>query len=100
MTQSRYYHVIGGLPPDAMHDILEGVLQYCTKEALKVFIFEKKFFTLEELNKRIISFDYGYHNDTNKPAQIQRKKLLSGDNSLKQHGELVAFPPMRKTKHL
>ena len=69
-----------------MHDILEGVLQYTVKEVLKVYILEKQFFSLDALNSRIKSFDYGYHNDTNKPAPIQRQRLLSNDNSLKQHG--------------
>ena len=27
-NQSRYFHIIGGLPRDAMHDVLEGLLQY------------------------------------------------------------------------
>lgn len=71
-----------------MHDILEGVLQYTVKEVLKVFIIEKDFFTLDLLNGRIASFDFGYHNDTNKPAPIQRKRLLGNDNSLKQHGKV------------
>ena len=87
LNDSRYFHVIGGLPPDAMHDILEGVLQYCVKEILKVYIMEKKFFTLQELNKRIVSFDYGYHNESNKPAKILRQKLFSDDHNLKQHGK-------------
>lgn len=59
MNDSKYYHVVGGLPADAMHDVLEGVLQYHTKELLKFCILEQKTFTLEELNKRITSFDYG-----------------------------------------
>ena len=59
MNNSRYYHVVGGLPADAMHDVLEGVLQYHTKELLKFYIAEQKTFTLDELNNRIASFDYG-----------------------------------------
>ncbi|XP_028416232.1 uncharacterized protein LOC114540154 [Dendronephthya gigantea] len=85
LNNSRFYHVVGGLPADAMHDVLEGTLQYHTKEILKYFILEKKAFSLDELNKRITSFDYGYHNDSNKPAPILRTKLTSDDNSLKQH---------------
>ncbi|XP_046863109.1 uncharacterized protein LOC124456810 isoform X2 [Xenia sp. Carnegie-2017] len=85
LNNSKYYHVIGGLPPDAMHDILEGVLQYIVKELLKEFIFEKRYFKLDDLNKRMQAFDFGYHNDTNKPAPIQAQRLLSSDNSLKQH---------------
>ena len=88
LNDSRYFHVIGGLPPDAMHDVLEGVLQYAVKEILKIYILENKLFTLDELNNRIVSFDYGYHNASNKPAKILRKKLLSDDHNLKQHGKL------------
>ena len=64
LNKSRYYHVVGGLPPDAMHDILEGVLHYSVKETLKALIFEKQLITIDELNNRISSFDYGYHNDS------------------------------------
>ena len=56
---SRYYRVVGGLPADAMHDVLEGVLRYHTKELLKFYIVEQKTFTLDELNNRIASFNYG-----------------------------------------
>ena len=68
------------------NDILEGVLHYSTKEMLKNQIFEKKHFSLEELNRRISSFDYGYHDDSNKLATIQRNRICSDDHGLKQHG--------------
>lgn len=84
--RSRYYHVIGGLPGDAMHDILEGVLQYECKEMLKVFINEESYFRIDELNERIRDFDYGYYNDKNKPSPISMKTLNSNNNSLKQKG--------------
>lgn len=86
LNDSRYFHVIDGLPGDAMHDILEGVLPYVVKNILKVFIHEKKFFTLDELNNRVMLFDYGYYNDTNRPAAIKQQRLAANDNSLKQHG--------------
>jgi hypothetical protein len=35
LCHSRYFHVVGGLPGDAMHDVLEGCLQYECKELLK-----------------------------------------------------------------
>ena len=34
LNTSRYYHVADGLPPDCMHDVLEGVLPYKTKMLL------------------------------------------------------------------
>jgi len=91
LNKSRYYHVVGGLPPDAMHDILEGVLHYSVKETLKVMIFEKQFVTIDELNKRISSFDYGYQNDSNKPTAIQLSRLLTNDHTIKQHGNMICI---------
>ena len=55
--------MVGGLLPDPMHDTLEGVLHYSVKETLKVLMFEKQLITIDELNKQISSFDYGYHKD-------------------------------------
>ena len=77
---------MGGLPPDAMHDILEGVLQYEVKEMLKAFIKVHRYFTLEFLNNRISKYDFGYYNDKNKPSLISEAKFASTDNSLKQNG--------------
>ena len=88
LNKSRFFHVVGGLPTDAMHDILEGVLHYEMKEMLKDFVKMHRLFTLEELNTRIAKFDFGYYNDKNKPSPITEQKLSSNDNSLKQHGGL------------
>lgn len=86
LTNSLYYHVIGGMPGDAMHDVLEGVLQYEVKELLLQLIRVRKYFTLEELNRRISCFDFGYYNDANKPSPIGETKFNSKDHSLKLHG--------------
>lgn len=86
LCNSRYFHVIGGLPADAMHDILEGVLQYECKEMLKVFIYEDSYLTLQDLNEGIKDFDYGYYNDKNRPSPISSVTLNSNSNSLKQKG--------------
>ncbi|XP_028418114.1 uncharacterized protein LOC114543241 [Dendronephthya gigantea] len=87
LNESDYYHVIGGLPPDIMHDILEGVLQYETKEMLKHYIKVERYLTLEILNDRIAKYDFGYYNDSNRPSPITEQKLSSNDNNLKQHGK-------------
>ena len=89
LNKSRYYHVIGGLPADIMHDILEGVLQYEVKELLKHYIKVQHLFTLEHLNHQIASYDFGYYNDKNRPSQITELKLSSADNSLRQHGKIL-----------
>ena len=73
----------------AMHDILEGVLQYEMKEMLKDFIKAESLFTLQDLNCRLAKFDFGYYNDANKPSPITEQKLSSNNNNLKQHGKCV-----------
>ena len=78
--------MVDGLPADAMHNILEGVLQYECKEMLNVFIYEQKYFTLQQLNDRMKCFDYGYYNDKNKPSPITRQALKGDANNARQKG--------------
>lgn len=75
-----------GLPADAMHDILEGVMQYECNEMLNVLIYEHKYFTLQELNQKLKTFDYGYYNDRNKPSPITRQALKGDANNVWQKG--------------
>lgn len=69
-----------------MHDILEGGLQYETKLLLQKFIQEEKYFTLQELNCRLESFEFGYAEGRSRPSPIEAKTLSSSDNTLKQNG--------------
>ena len=85
MNSLRFFHVTEGLSPDIMHDILEGCLQYETKELLKQYILCQKIFSLVELNRRIENFPYCYCDMKNKPVPI--RNLLTSDNSLKQTGK-------------
>lgn len=87
LNQSRYFHVIEGLPGDAMHDVLEGLLQYEVKELLKYTINEQQFFTLDNLNQCIQNFHYGFPDVSNKPCVISSTTLNSNANSLKQRGK-------------
>ena len=91
LNQSRYFHVIEGLPGDAMHDVLEGLLQYEVKELLKYAINEQQFFTLDNLNHCIQNFDYGSPDVSNKPSVISSATLNSNTNSLKQRGKTCNF---------
>lgn len=86
LCNSRYFHVVDGLPADDMHDILEGVRQYKCKEMLNIFIYERKYFTLQQLNEKIKSFDFGYYNDRNKPLLITRQALKGDANNIRQKG--------------
>lgn len=89
LNSSRFFHVTEGLSPDIMHDILEGALQYETKELIKYLVTEQEVLTLDELNQRILSFPYGYPDLPNKPVPIASTCLLSTDHNLKQTGKCV-----------
>jgi len=69
-----------------MHDLLEGVLQYEVKLLLAQFISEDRYFTLEQLNHRIESFELGYSEARDRPTQIASTTLSYNDNHLKQSG--------------
>lgn len=67
-----------------MHNILKGVLQYKCKEMLNMFIYELKYFTLQQLNQNVKSFDYGYYNDKNKASPITCQALKGDANNIWQ----------------
>jgi hypothetical protein len=81
----KYYHVVGGLAPDIMHDLQEGVIPLIICLVLLVFL-EKKYFNLDDLNHVIQNYDYGYAEVGNKPSIIllhHLKKIVSGSLPLK-----------------
>ena len=86
LNSCRYFHVVDGLVPDIMHDLLEGSLQLCTKLLLQYLILQEKKFSLQLLNERISCFSYGRADVKNKPSPITEKILTSSDNKLSQSG--------------
>lgn len=84
LNSSQFFHVTEGLPPDIMHDILEGSLQYEVKELLRHLIKEEKLFTLELLNEKIERFPYMQSDIANKPALIPDSIFTAKSNTVKQ----------------
>ena len=72
----------GGLPHDAMHDLLEGVAPLEIKKVLHYHITVNKSFTLAQYNERLINFNFGY-SDTDKPVPVLSRILNSPDQGLK-----------------
>jgi len=66
-----YFHVVENVSVDCMHDISVGVAPYEVKLILSSFIFDKKYFSLELLNARLASFDYGFCDRRNKPTALK-----------------------------
>ena len=73
-----------------MHDILEGVLPFETKELLK-HLTKEKVVTLAEVNDAIRSFKYSFADAANKPNPNEPKTLRSKDHLLKQTGKLIFY---------
>ena len=87
----------GGLVPDVMHDVLEGVLQREVKLILQHCVNSMKYFRLTQLNGIM---EFGYMEVTNRPTPIQRKTLHSTDYSLQQNGTCTCpyISPLRVIK--
>ena len=79
----KFYSMFnGGLPHDMMHDILEGVASYELKHLLSIYI-KNKLFSLDDLNQRLLNFNYGYM-ECDKPVPILSRQLSSPDSHLRQ----------------
>lgn len=84
LNNLAYYHVTNyGLPPDPMHDLLEGYTNKLTKILLYLLINEQQWFDLVTLNTVIKSFPYG---TSTKPNCITDKELIS-EAKLNQSGK-------------
>ena len=72
---SSFSMIGGGLPHDAMHDILEGIAPREVALLLQHCIIEESYFTLEKYNKCLLNFDYNY-TETDKPSLILSRSVL------------------------
>lgn len=66
---SGSYHVINGLPPDIMHDLLEGVVPFELALILRALI-NQGIVDLDELNRILSSWSYGPLDKANQPVAI------------------------------
>ncbi|KAL7386394.1 hypothetical protein ABVT39_007686 [Epinephelus coioides] len=83
LNSLSFYHVTDNIALDIMHDILEGVGPYQVKVVLNSLI-EQKHISLDKLNYRITSFDYGFCDMGNKPSLISKSDLKNLDGHLRQ----------------
>jgi hypothetical protein len=72
------FEVTSSLLHDPMHDILEGVARYELRAMLHEFVNVKKYFTLAELNCRIVNFEYNALEARDKPQVLEAKALKRG----------------------
>ena len=64
-----YFHPITGFLPDMLPDLSEGVVPVEVAHGLKGLI-AKKYFTLEEMNKAILSFPFQHSDKVDRPHPV------------------------------
>ena len=83
LNSSKYFHVVYGLVPDIMHDVLEGCAPYAVKKLLK-YLISQRIVTLDQINDQIERFPYSPSNAQNKPTVIPSMTFHSSDHSLEK----------------
>ncbi len=91
LNKSRYFNVIEGLDLDIMHDQLEGVLPLEVKMLIRKVIQVYKLITLDNLNERIATFNYGPIDQKNKPSPLKQQIFSSDAASISQNGTVLNF---------
>lgn len=85
------FHVTDNVIVDFMHDLLEGVCTYAMRNLVHTFIFEKEYFTLQTLNVRMQSFNFGSIGTFNKPPVIKMKRVLNNATLRMSAAEMLNF---------
>lgn len=89
-----YFHPITGFPPDALHDLFEGVVPVELAHCLKGLI-SKKYFTLNDLNRAIRSFPFQHSDKVDRPHPVPQNfasRGTIGGNGHENHTLLRLLP--------
>jgi hypothetical protein len=81
LNDLTYFNVVENVTVDVMHDFLEEIVPYELKLILSSFIFDKRCFSLELLNDRLASFNYGYSDRKNKPTALSEVEMRDRQKS-------------------
>ena len=76
---------------DILHDLFEGVVQYSLKLVIHEYVIVQKLCSVEDLNRSVHSFNYGFTDVKNKPSANFSGSSLRNltDHTLKQKGAQV-----------
>lgn len=83
LDELAFFSVVQNVTPDIMHDILEGVGPLEVKLVLSKLIAEGHI-TLDTLNYRLTSFDYGFVDRCNKPSVLSSQELKNPSTTMRQ----------------
>lgn len=82
-SRLKYFNVIDGLPPDIMHDLVEGVIRYNFCLLMKV-LSESKLYSIKKLNDDLRTFKYGRIDGQSKvPSDLFNESCLKNDYGFK-----------------
>lgn len=74
LANINFFSVVNNLAVDIMHDLCEGVCHYSFLTIIKICV-EENYFTIHDLNARILSFNYSPHYSNNKPPLLHDNVL-------------------------
>ncbi|KAJ8029948.1 hypothetical protein HOLleu_29486 [Holothuria leucospilota] len=80
LNMVEHFHVIDNFAPDIMHDLLEGICPLELKLVMKCLI-DRGYFDINLLNSRIVSFNYGSSDSSNKPCILSMSSLNHPDGA-------------------
>ena len=84
LNRVAHFHVTQNNAPDIMHDLLEGVFPLELKLVLNELI-QQGHLSIDPLNGRITSFNYGAPDSKNKPTVLSQHSLSHPDGASGQH---------------
>ncbi|CAF1453608.1 unnamed protein product [Adineta steineri] len=71
------FHAVTSLPNDSMHDFNEGVCDQLLMAMLKEAL-TKRLLTYGDIENRLLAFEYGDNDKSNKPPILRKKHLKKG----------------------
>ena len=84
LNNSKYFHVVDGMAPDVMHDILEGAIQLEINLLIRKLI-SSGYTTIKTINSRITGFCYGPVDTINRPTPLV-DRVSASESIVKQSG--------------
>ncbi|KAJ8031479.1 hypothetical protein HOLleu_24683 [Holothuria leucospilota] len=88
LNKLHYFHVSRGLPPNPMHDFLEGVMPKIWGEVLTNFV-QRKSISIDQFNHTLAHFRYKGTDKAKKPSPLTWK---SGQVCVKQTASQMHYP--------
>nr|XP_054760174.1 uncharacterized protein LOC129266356 [Lytechinus pictus] len=83
LDELRYFDVTKCLPPDPMHDLLEGVVHHVIRVVLKELLTQRCLnFSSSKLQKKMEEFKYGSNDAMSKPVVIQAKNVKHNEPNI------------------